>query len=123
MRTLEADLGNCDVAAQVTRCGSGSGQFPLRHPNQEVHRSDPQGADSKPSDELCVQRKYIVRIHDRGRHKMRNVIHGRVHQHREQQTPRIWLVSFMNYDLGYVDLEERTLQPLDNPFGPKVLPM
>jgi transposase InsO family protein len=32
----------------------------------------------------------------------------------------IWLVSFMNYDLGYVDLEERTLQPLENPFGPKV---
>jgi hypothetical protein len=29
----------------------------------------------------------------------------------------------MNYDLGYFDLEERTLQPLDNPFGPKVLPM
>ncbi len=35
----------------------------------------------------------------------------------------IWLVSFMDYDLGYVDLEERTLQPLGNPFGPKVLPM
>jgi transposase InsO family protein len=35
----------------------------------------------------------------------------------------IWLVSFMHYDLGYVDLEEKTLQPLDNPFGPKVLPM
>lgn len=35
----------------------------------------------------------------------------------------IWLVSFMDYDLGYVDLEARTLQPLDNPFGPKVLPM
>jgi hypothetical protein len=32
----------------------------------------------------------------------------------------IWLVSFMNCDLGYVDLEEKTLQPLDNPFGPKV---
>ena len=32
----------------------------------------------------------------------------------------IWLVSFMNYDLGHVDLEEKTLQPLDNPFGPKV---
>ena len=32
----------------------------------------------------------------------------------------IWLVSFMNYDLGYVDLEEKTLQPLENPFGPKV---
>jgi transposase InsO family protein len=35
----------------------------------------------------------------------------------------IWLVSFMDYDLGYIDLEEKTLQPLDNPFGPKVLPM
>jgi hypothetical protein len=31
-----------------------------------------------------------------------------------------WLVSFMDYDLGYIDLEEKTLQPLDNPFGPKV---
>ena len=35
----------------------------------------------------------------------------------------IWLVSFMDYDLGYIDLEARTLQPLDNPFDPKVLPM
>ena len=35
----------------------------------------------------------------------------------------IWLVSFMHYDLGYIDLEEKTLQPLENPFGPKVLPM
>jgi len=26
----------------------------------------------------------------------------------------------MQYDLGYIDLEEKTLQPLDNPFGPKV---
>jgi len=32
----------------------------------------------------------------------------------------IWLVSFMEYDLGYIDLEEKILQPLDNPFGPKV---
>ena len=35
----------------------------------------------------------------------------------------IWLVSFMQYDLGYIDLEEKTLQPLNNPFGPKVLPI
>ena len=31
-----------------------------------------------------------------------------------------WLVSFINYDRGYIDLEERTLQPRENPFGPKV---
>lgn len=35
----------------------------------------------------------------------------------------IWLVSFMRYDLGYIDLEQRTLQPTDNPFGPGVSPM
>ncbi len=35
----------------------------------------------------------------------------------------IWLVSFMHYDLGYIDLEQRTLQTLDNPFGTRLLPM
>jgi putative transposase len=35
----------------------------------------------------------------------------------------IWLVSFMEYDLGYFDLETKVLEPLENPFGPKVLPM
>lgn len=34
----------------------------------------------------------------------------------------IWLVSFMSYDLGYIDLEEKTLQPLPNPFGPQAAP-
>jgi transposase InsO family protein len=35
----------------------------------------------------------------------------------------IWLVSFMHYDLGFIDLEQRTLQPTDNPFGKGVSPM
>lgn len=35
----------------------------------------------------------------------------------------IWLVSFIAYDLGYIDLEQKTLQPIDNPFGPIVSPM
>src|SRR5499426_564693 len=35
----------------------------------------------------------------------------------------IWLVTFIDYDLGYIDLEQRTLQPLDNPFGPRLSPM
>ena len=35
----------------------------------------------------------------------------------------IWIVSFMHYDLGYIDLEQKTLQPLDNPFGPRLSPM
>jgi transposase InsO family protein len=35
----------------------------------------------------------------------------------------VWIVSFMRYDLGFIDLEQRTLQPLDNPFGPGLSPM
>ena len=36
---------------------------------------------------------------------------------------RIWLVTFMHYDLGYFDDETCRLEPIENPFGPKVLPM
>jgi putative transposase len=36
---------------------------------------------------------------------------------------RIWLVTFMQYDLGYFDDEACRLEPIENPFGPKVLPM
>ena len=35
----------------------------------------------------------------------------------------IWLVSFMDYDLGYFDDETCRLEPIENPFQPKVLPM
>ena len=35
----------------------------------------------------------------------------------------IWLAGFMHYDPGYFDLEQKTLQPLDNPFGTRLSPM
>jgi len=41
----------------------------------------------------------------------------------KQVDERIWLASFMQYDLGYFDDETCRLEPLQNPFGPKVLPM
>jgi putative transposase len=40
-----------------------------------------------------------------------------------QMGERIWLVTFMDYDLGYFDDETCRLEPIENPFGPKVLPM
>ena len=39
----------------------------------------------------------------------------------EEVDEGIWLVSFMSYDL--IDLEQKTLQPIDNPFGPRLSPM
>lgn len=35
----------------------------------------------------------------------------------------VWLVSFMHYDLGYIDLEACVLQTIDTPFGSRVSPM
>ncbi len=35
----------------------------------------------------------------------------------------LWPPSYMHYDLGYFDMEQRTLQPLDNPFGTRLSPM
>jgi putative transposase len=40
-----------------------------------------------------------------------------------QVSERIWLVTFMHYDLGYFDDETCRLEPIANPFGPTVLPM
>ena len=37
---------------------------------------------------------------------------------------KIWLVSFMTYDLGFFDEDENRVEPVGhNPFAPKVLPM
>jgi putative transposase len=36
---------------------------------------------------------------------------------------KIWLVSFMDYDLGFFDHETCRLESAGNPFAPKVLPM
>jgi putative transposase len=36
---------------------------------------------------------------------------------------KIWLVSFMKYDLGFFDQELGTVTSTENPFGAKVLPM
>jgi putative transposase len=41
----------------------------------------------------------------------------------KQVSEQLWLVTFMQYDLGYFDDETCRLEPIENPFGPKVLPM
>jgi putative transposase len=41
----------------------------------------------------------------------------------KQVSEHIWLVTFMHYDLGYFDDQTCRLEPIDTPFGPKLLPM
>ena len=40
-----------------------------------------------------------------------------------QVDDQVWQVSFMDYDLGYFDLDSCRVEPGDNPFGPRVLTM
>ena len=56
---------------------------------------------------LCLHREKI---------NISAVLAGQKARHQEIDDG-IWLVSFMHYDLGYFDLEQKTLQTLDNPFG------
>ena len=41
----------------------------------------------------------------------------------KQVGEHVWLVTFMHDDLGYFDDETCRLEPIDNPFGPRQLPM
>ena len=41
----------------------------------------------------------------------------------KQVDERIWLVTFMHYDLGFFDDETCRLEPAENPFQARVLPM
>ncbi|MGE5169791.1 MAG: hypothetical protein ACM3JC_05400 [Rudaea sp.] len=40
-----------------------------------------------------------------------------------QVDERIWLATFMQYDLGFFDDQTCRLEPAENPFQAKVLPM
>lgn len=40
-----------------------------------------------------------------------------------QVEDKIWMVTFMDYDLGFFDTDSRAFEPAPNPFEAKVLPM
>jgi putative transposase len=41
----------------------------------------------------------------------------------KQVADQVWLVSFMQYDLGFFDNKCCRVEAAENPFGAKVLPM
>ena len=58
---------------------------------------------------FAIARNAIARLRSRGVVK--------------QVADRVWMVSFMDYDLGFFDDETGRIECADNPFGAKVLPM
>ena len=51
------------------------------------------------------------------------MIRDRARQSVKEEEDNIWLVSFMQDDIGYFDLEACRVEPMENPFGPKVFAM
>ena len=41
----------------------------------------------------------------------------------KQVADRIWMISFIQYNVGFFDDETNRLEPVENPFQAKVLPM
>ncbi len=60
-----------------------------------------------------------------GRRKINfSTVFGGQHIGIREVADRIWLVSFMEFDIGFFDEEENRVEPVGiNPFAPKVLPM
>ena len=62
---------------------------------------------------ICMERKKV---------NLSTVLAGQLVGVR-QVDDQVWQVSFMDYDLGYFDLDSCRVEPGDNPFGPRVLTM
>jgi putative transposase len=113
-----------------------------------LHRLQPRTAASGPRDGDAGEPLHAVRRLDRGLEELDYPFHdwtavvtrcGRIcYQRRKinlsqvfagqkvgvkQTAEHIWLVTFMEYDLGYFDDETCRLEPIDDPFGPRLLPM
>ena len=72
----------------------------------------PAAADASPDSYAIHSEAFLV---------LKALTDARIAAAKEEVDDDIWLVSFMDYDLGYIELEQRTVQPLENPFGPKVV--
>lgn len=60
---------------------------------------------------ICIRRKKV---------NLSRVFSGQVVGIKEVEDG-VWLVSFMDYDLGYFDEETKNLQPLKYPFAPEIV--
>jgi putative transposase len=94
-------VGNPDVAPNCPRCGK-----PLTYPFHDWT------AVVTRCGRICYQRRKI---------NLSQVFAGQK-VGVKQTAEHIWLVSFMDYDLGYFDDETCRLEPIEDPFGPRLSP-
>ena len=90
-------------------------QYP-HHPSKGLvmHGRLPVGDDARPAaEDFCYEKRKV---------NLSTVFAGQK-VGVSQVGEHIWLVSFMDYDLGYFDDETCRLEPIENPFWRKVLPM
>ena len=91
------------------------------------------GMDSGTDEVLPIRPERTSRSHDHGDALRPDLLQGQKINLRHvfagqgvgvtQVGERIWLVTFMQYDLGYFDDETCRLEPIENPFGAKLLPI
>ena len=68
-------------------------------------------------------RKTLIQLTGRRKIHLSTVFAGQYVGIREI-ADEVWLVSFMDYDLGFFDQDENRVEPVGvNPFTPKVLPI
>lgn len=76
-----------------------------------------------PLHDKTVMVTHCGRICHKGKKINFSVVFGGQNVGIKEVQDNIWLVSFMDYDLGYFDEDSCKFETADNPFGPKVLPM
>lgn len=94
----------------------------------EVYSSSPRsyrgiGRIDYPMHDHCITVTHCGRICFKGKKINFSVVFAGQDVGIREVSEKIWLVSFMDYDLGYFDEDSKRFEPLANPFGPKVLPM
>ena len=62
-------------------------------------------------------------LHLRDRHKNLSQVFGGQKVGVKQTAEHVWLISFVEYDLGYFDDETCGLEPIEDPFGPRLSPV
>jgi hypothetical protein len=74
-----------------------------------------------PAEQTCHRR--AERMGEHRSHESNHVLENGMDHRSSEVGELVWLVTFMHYDLGCFDDETCRLEPIANPFGPKVLPM